>query len=106
MMALSSSGCIVFRNETGRFWTGRVLHKADDQVTLGNSVMIPCGLAVGSADIIGICPDGRFLAVEVKTKTGRPTKEQLNFIEQVKKQNGIAGIARSVQDALDLIPRQ
>jgi hypothetical protein len=62
------------------------------------------GLCVGSADIIGIHkPTGRFLAFEVKTAKGKPTKEQLNFIEQVRAANGVAGIVRSVEDALRLI---
>jgi hypothetical protein len=44
-----------------------------------------------------------FLAVEVKTATGRPTAEQQRFIEFVQSAGGIAGIARSVEDALALL---
>jgi hypothetical protein len=44
-----------------------------------------------------------FLAVEVKTATGRPTAEQKRFIEFVQSAGGIAGIARSVDEALELI---
>lgn len=61
------------------------------------------GLCVGSSDIIGITPDGRFLAVEVKTKTGRATAEQIRFIDAVRRKGGVAGIARSVDDALSLL---
>lgn len=84
---------------------GRQIHKAGDQVTLTNARMMTFGLCVGSSDIIGIAPDGRFLAIEVKTPKGRPTTEQLRFIEAVKAAGGIAGIARSVEDALELIAR-
>ena len=103
LMALSKAGCLVFRNESAGAWVGKVLHKDANQVTLTDARMIRFGLAVGSADIIGIAPCGRFLAIEIKTSTGRPTKEQLRFIEAVNNAGGIAGIARSVEDALKLI---
>jgi hypothetical protein len=103
LMALSEAGCIVWRNETSGAWVGKVLHKDAKQVTLTDARMIRFGLAVGSSDIVGVAPCGRFLAVEVKTLTGRATKEQLLFIAAVIKAGGIAGIARSVEDALKLL---
>jgi hypothetical protein len=103
LMSLSKAGCLVFRNESAGAWVGKVLHKDANQVTLTDARMIRFGLAVGSADIIGIAPCGRFLAIEIKTSTGRPTKEQLRFIEAVNNAGGKAGIARSVEDALKLI---
>jgi hypothetical protein len=106
MIALSNAHCITWRNETSGAYVGKVIHKDARIVTLQNAQLMTFGLCVGSADIIGIHkPTGRFLAFEVKTKTGKPTKEQLNFIEQVRAANGIAGIVRSTQDALDLLPR-
>lgn len=103
MLALSEAGCIIWRNETSGAWVGKQIHRAGDQVTLTNARMIRFGLAVGSSDLIGIAPDGRFLAVEVKTKTGRASKEQLKFIDAVNNAGGIAGIARSPEEALQLI---
>jgi hypothetical protein len=106
MIALSNAHCITWRNETSGAYVGKVIHKDARIVTLQNAQLMTFGLCVGSADIIGIHkPTGRFLAVEVKTAKGKPTKEQLNFIEQVRAANGIAGIVRSTQDALDLLPR-
>lgn len=106
MLALTKAGCVVWRNETSGAYVGRVIHKDGRVVTLQNAQLMTFGLCVGSADIIGIHkPTGRFLAVEVKTSTGKPTKEQLNFIEQINAANGIAGIARTVEDALQLLPR-
>lgn len=103
MLALSEAGCTIWRNETSGAWVGKQLHRAGDQVTLTNARMIRFGLAVGSSDLVGIAPDGRFLAVEVKTKTGRPSAEQINFIEAVRRAGGIAGIARCPEEALELI---
>ena len=90
MLALSEAGCLIWRNNTG---------------VLKNAAGIPIkfGLCVGSSDLIGITPAGRFLAVEIKTCKGRATPEQLRFIEAVRARGGIAGIARSPQDALDLL---
>lgn len=103
MLALSQAGCTVWRNETGRFWTGRVLHRQGKQVTLDQAAMIPVGLCKGSSDVIGIAPDGRLLAVEVKTKRGRATAEQVAFIKAVQSAGGVSCIARSVDEALALV---
>ena len=71
------------------------------------------GLARGSADLIGwrtitITPDmvGQRLAVftslEVKTPTGRLTPAQHNWLGAVRSAGGVAGVARSVSDALQI----
>lgn len=90
MLALSEAGCLVWRNNVG---------------TLKNAAGIPIrfGLCVGSSDLIGIAPDGRFLAVEVKTSKGRASPEQLRFIEAVRGRGGISGIARTPAEALALL---
>ncbi len=90
MMALSEAGAIVWRNNTG------VLKDA-------NGRPVKFGLCVGSSDLIGICPDGRFLAVEVKAAKGRVTDAQERFISAVRRMGGRAGVARDVQDALDIL---
>lgn len=114
MLALSEAGATVFRNETGGFWAGKVVHRAGDQVTLQGARMIPCGLCEGSSDIIGFTPVtitpemvgqtvAVFTAVETKTKTGRATKKQINFIDCVQVAGGFAGVARDVEEALKII---
>ena len=68
------------------------------------------GLAKGSADLIGwttrtITPDmvgqrvAVFTSIEVKTPTGRVAPEQQQWLQAVQAAGGIAGIARSVEDA-------
>ena len=52
----------------------------------------------GVSDILGVLPNGQFLAIEVKTKTGRPSIEQKAFIKKVNKQGGKAFVARSIKD--------
>ena len=72
------------------------------------------GLARGSADLIGwriitITPGmvgskvAVFTSIEVKTPTGRVRPEQHAWMAAVSGSGGIAGIARSVQDANDLL---
>lgn len=103
LIALSEAGCTVWRVETAGAWVGRQIHKDGNTVTLANARMIRAGLCTGGSDILGIAPNGAFLAVEVKTKTGRVSPEQQRFIDAVNKAGGIAGVARSVEDALELI---
>jgi len=52
----------------------------------------------GVADILGILPDGRFLAIEVKSQTGRASEEQKKFIWQINARGGKAFIAKSIED--------
>jgi hypothetical protein len=49
----------------------------------------------GSADIIGVLPDGRFLAVEVKAAHGRLSPEQSAFLEKVRDMKGVAVMVKS-----------
>ena len=44
-----------------------------------------------------------FTAIEVKTAKGKPSKAQQNFINIVAAAGGIAGVARSPEDANELI---
>ena len=68
------------------------------------------GLARGSADLIGwtirtVTPDmvgqqvAVFTSIEVKTPTGRIRPEQQQWLDAVQAAGGIAGVARSVEDA-------
>ncbi len=56
------------------------------------------GALTGVADILGILPNGRFLAVEVKSQTGRISKDQQSFLEAIKQNKGVACVVRSLDD--------
>lgn len=49
---------------------------------------------VGLADILGLCPGGRALAVEVKTGRGVQTTEQLAFARMFAGMGGLFVLAR------------
>ena len=97
-LTCSTGSTRLFRNNTG---TLRDQH--------GRPVSF--GLAKGSADLIGwrtvtITPEmvgqqvAVFTSIEVKTPTGRVKPEQQQWLDAVQAAGGIAGVARSVEDAL------
>jgi hypothetical protein len=97
-LTCSTGATRLFRNNTG---TLRDQH--------GRPVSF--GLARGSADLIGwtirtVTPDmvgqqvAVFTSIEVKTPTGRIRPEQQQWLSAVQAAGGIAGVARSVEDAL------
>ena len=53
---------------------------------------------LGVSDIIGILPDGKFLAIEIKRPSGKLTYYQETFINDIKERNGIAFVAYDVSD--------
>jgi hypothetical protein len=74
-------------------------------------VPVRYGLQPGSSDLIGwrtvtITPEmvgqqvAVFTSIEVKTPTGRVKPEQQQWLDAVQAAGGIAGVARSVEDAL------
>lgn len=88
----SKHGCILFRNNRGMFRTvdGKRLVRAGIEFA-------------GSSDLIGIYK-GRFVAIEVKRPTKKPTEEQNRFIEIIRKNGGIAGVCddpKKIKNILD-----
>lgn len=53
---------------------------------------------LGVADIIGILPCGRCFAIEVKSAVGRLSPHQKEFLEKIRLNNGIAFVARGIED--------
>jgi len=96
-LAVSKGDTRVFRNNTG------TLRDA-------NGRPVQFGLCKGSADLIGwrtvvVTPEmvgqriAVFTSIEVKTPTGRLRPEQQQWLDAVQAAGGIAGVARSVEDA-------
>ena len=52
----------------------------------------------GMSDILGVLPDGRMLAIEVKTAKGRVSPLQNAFIMIINRCGGLAFVARSIED--------
>lgn len=110
MLSVSTlPGIRIFRNNVGVARYGEYCKKCKFATQ-----WVKYGLFEGSSDLIGwktiqVTPDmvGKniavFTAIEIKTKSGSPTKEQINFIEVVKKSGGISGIVRDEKEALLLL---
>ena len=57
----------------------------------------------GMSDIMGALMDGRTLAIEVKSRTGRMRPGQEEFLASIRAAGGVAGVCRSVEDAVALL---
>jgi len=84
------------------------------KLILHNPRPLDAGLVKGGSDLIGwasveITPDmvGRrvavFVAIEVKEGRTTTTPEQANFLERVRQAGGLCGIARTPDDAVEII---
>ena len=89
-VALTENGYTVFRANVGKVKT------ADGR-------WFDTGLPKGHPDLYGFRPDGKIFYIEVKNANGRVRPEQKQFIQTVKARGALAGIARSVEDALDIV---
>ncbi|MGB9154374.1 MAG: hypothetical protein WCD70_14945 [Alphaproteobacteria bacterium] len=103
MIASSKVGVVLHKNIRGMFYTLDKKHKVKAGL-----------LADGSGDLIGYTPTiitqemvGQTIAiytsVEVKTETGTAKKHQKDWRDRVLSRGGKAGIARSVEDALEIL---
>jgi hypothetical protein len=69
----------------------------------GSVRYIRANTAKGMSDIMGVMKDGRTLAIEVKSATGRMRPGQEEFLATIRQAGGVAGVCRSVEDAQALL---
>lgn len=101
-LALSVGGVVTFRNNSGAYEDDRGRWVKYGVGNPGGSDLIGWRQTIVTPDMVGK-PVAIFAAVEIKTATGRVTEAQQNFIDQVNKAGGIAGVVRSAEDALALL---
>lgn len=70
---------------------------------VGRAGPVVFGLEPGAADLIGIGPGGVFLALEVKSATGRVRPDQVRWGALVAKYGGVYAVVRSAADAMRVI---
>ena len=94
MIALNGrDDCRVFRNQVGSYKTP-------------DGGFIKYGLGQGSPDLIGFLKRDNiavFLGIECKRPGCKPTEAQKRWIKAIQKFGGVAGVATSVDDALNII---
>ena len=106
LMALSERGHRAFRNNTGMGWAGHAQQWLDGSVLVRYARPLRAGLCEGSSDIIGWTADGKFLAIEVKCGRAPVTPAQRAFLRAVHEAGGRAGIAYTVEDAIQIAKRE
>ena len=88
---MAEHGYIVFRTNVGKVKT------ADGR-------WFDTGLPSGFPDLMGYKPDnGRIFFIEVKTLIGHRCKDQVDFANGLRDKNVIYGVARSAEQALDIV---
>lgn len=129
MLKLSKCGVVIFRNNVGTGWIGKVhrvtkpvlvhINNAPIYLSSGDIVIkdprpLNAGLFNGSSDLIGwktieVTPEmvGKKLAVftsiEGKKHNGRISPTQAVWIQNVRNAGGIAGVARTDDEAEMLV---
>ncbi len=102
-LAASRAGARLFRVNTGKAWAGKARPDPRGGVYIQDAYPIRMGLTTGGSDLIGWDATGRFVAIELKTGRLAPTREQEAFLCAVQGAGGLAGVARSPEDALAIL---
>jgi hypothetical protein len=97
-----ASKVVLFRTNAGSFWQGQIT-KLNGIRCLINLVAIK-GLPKGHADLTGVrISDGKAVYIETKKDGKNATEEQALFLRRMREYNAIAGVAHSVEEALELV---
>ena len=88
-MWLRSKGIFCWKNVTGGYY--------DSKIKRFRKQSSPYAIN-GTSDILAILKDGRFLAIECKSKYGKATPDQLMFIERINFNGGLAFVAKSLEE--------
>ena len=83
----------IWPNVSSKVWVGKYVGRTDSGNTiLRGARQIRAGLCVGSCDLIGIAPGGRFLGLEGKTGKAVAKPHQRAYIELINDLGGLAGV--------------
>lgn len=111
----NSTPAVCFRVNVGEAWIGTSCKvNYDGSRTILNPRRFNTGLPAGFSDLlcivpVTITPDmvGKTIAVpgfiEVKSPTGKLRPEQFNFLDRMKQLGARAGVARSPEDAIQIL---
>lgn len=95
---------VLFRTNAGKFWQGKVVWSNEYQQKVLINLKPIIGLPDGYSDLSGVRKsDGKAVFIEVKRADGIVSEEQKNFIAAMRNYNALAGVARSIEDAREII---
>ena len=107
--------CLTFRANVGCAWAGsKVERLPGGSVLIHDARPFNTGLPPGFSDLFGLVPVtvtpdmvgerlARFFALEIKSATGRASDQQSRFLDAVRLNGGLAGVARSAGEALAVV---
>lgn len=90
---LKIKGCYVWRNNTGAF----VRNYYNMREGRWKETYFRSGQR-GLPDILGVAPDGKLIAIEVKSATGKVSPEQKTTLQEMANRGAWAFVARSLLD--------
>jgi len=92
----------VFRTNSGEFWQGKVVYSKEFNKPVLINLRRVDGLPAGFSDLLFVAPS-KVAFIETKNESGRLRPEQKNFLNLMRSMGYIAGVARSVDEAVKLI---
>lgn len=107
--------CVLFRINTGKAWTGNdITRLPDGSLLIRDPRPFETGVPAGFSDTFGLVEReitadmvGQVIAQalfgEVKSETGRVSPKQSAFLQAMTKRGALAGVWRSVSDALRMV---
>lgn len=112
LLQATKAGARLFRNNVGKGWIGQWSKLSDGSILLRNPRRMNFGLCKGSSDLIGWVPVtitedmvgqtvAVFAGIECKTKTGRVSAEQQNFLDAIHRAGGISIVGRDPDAVFD-----
>jgi len=96
-------GVRLFRNSCGKAWQGEIQRRNRLMLQIAHPRLISFGLAEGSGDLIGWAAGGRFASIEVKGRTGRPSRAQETWRDAILAAGGIAAVVGSVEEVEEIL---
>ena len=106
--------CLVFRNSVGvaqhdgrkqRFGLAKGSSDLVLAVTMPGRDAVPSGSPGGWLSASAVPSIARFACIEVKTATGRVSREQEMFLHLVRRFGGFGAVVRSVSEAVEAVER-
>lgn len=93
---------VVFRTNAGEAWGGKLIDTPEYGPVIINPRKIKL-LPEGFSDLLYVGPEGTVAFIECKNATGKAREAQERFISLMHRLGHKAGIARSSEDALEII---
>lgn len=100
--ALSSRDSVVLRLNSGKFYQGTIKYSKEFKQPVLTNIRLVEGCPEGTSDLIYIGKN-KTAFIECKNQSGKAKPSQLKFLERMRSLGHNTGIARSVEEALEIV---